>query len=102
MPFEDSKENALIQGKVLCITDSDPQDLIRIHDYNSDSTSRKLDLWRWQLSADKEKVQLVNTKNNSSYATEIEDCLNPKAYSRAVAELTKKNHRLRELIELFE
>lgn len=101
VPFEDAKENSLIQGKVLCITDSDPQDLIRIHDYSSDSTNRKLDLWRWQLSADKNKVQLVNTKNNSSYATEIEDCLNPKAYARAVTESAKKHQPLKELISLF-
>jgi len=101
VPFEDKKENSLIKGRVLCITDSDQEELIRIHDYSSDSTSRKLDLWRWQLSADKEKVQLVNTNNNSSYATEIEDCLNPKAYTRAVNASAKKHQPLKELISRF-
>lgn len=102
VPFEDKKENALIKGKVICITDSDPQDLIRIHDYSSDSTNSKLDLWRWQLSADKKKVKLVNTNSNSSYGTEIEDCLNPKAYYRAVIKTANQNQRLRELISIFE
>lgn len=101
VPFEDAKENKMIQGKVLCIIDSDKTDLIRIHDYSSDSTERKLDLWRWQLSDEKDQVNLVNTKNNSSLPTEIEDCLNPSAYRRAVYFAANKNQTLKGLLKHF-
>lgn len=101
VPFEDKKENSFIKGRVLCITDTDPGDLVRIHDYSSDATSRKLDLWRWQLSCDSADVKLVNTNNNSSYATEIEDCLNPKVYFRALKVAAKYNQELQDTLGFF-
>lgn len=99
VPFEDKKENSLIKGKVLCITDTDPSDLIRIPDYSSKATDQKLDLWRWQFIPHKQEANLVNTNNNSSFPTEIEDCLNAETYYQAVWEAAKSNTDLQDILK---
>lgn len=100
VPFEDKKENEMIQGRVLCLIDSDI-DLVKIGDYDSMQTNKKLDLWRWQLSENNEKVSLVSTKSNSTLQTEIEDCLNPKTYYRAILLAAGESPDLNELLTSF-
>ena len=102
VPFEDRKENGMIKGKVLCITDSDSEDLVRISDYDSSATQKKLDLWRWHVPSRNPVAGLINTRSNSAVPTEIEDCLNPTAYFRAVSLVSKSDSTLRALMARFE
>lgn len=101
VPFEDKKENAMIKGKILCITDSDAEDLLRIPDFDSKSTNRKLDLWRWHVPQRKATAMLVNTNNNAAVPTEIEDCLNPAAYYRAVVTVAQLDAELKEMLRWY-
>lgn len=102
VPFEDKKENAMIKGKVLCITDTDSQDLVRIQDFESNSAGRKLDLWRWQVPLRKSAADLVNTRSNAVAPTEIEDCLNASAYHRAVMLVAERDNELKSMLSCFE
>ena len=101
VPFEDKKENGMIKGRVLCITDSDSEDLVRISDYDSSATHKKLDLWRWQVPPRKPEAGLVNTRSNSAVPTEIEDCLNATAYFRAVSAVAESDSRLKQMMTGF-
>lgn len=101
VPFEDKKENGMIKGRVLCITDSDSEELVRISDYDSSATQKKLDLWRWQVPSRKLVAGLVNTRSNSAVPTEIEDCLNPSAYFRAVSLVADSDSTLKGLMAKF-
>jgi predicted ATPase len=101
VPFEDKKENGMIKGKVLCITDSDSEDLIRVSDYDNAVTHKKLDLWRWQVPSRKPVADLVNTRSNSVFPTEIEDCLNPVAYFRAVSLVAESDLGLKAMMCKF-
>ncbi|WP_100635001.1 AAA family ATPase [Pseudomonas qingdaonensis] len=101
VPFEDKKENAMIKGRILCITDSDAEDLLRIPDFESKATNRKLDLWRWHVPQRKATAMLVNTGNNSAVPTEIEDCLNPEAYYRAIVAVSQVDAELNDMLRWY-
>lgn len=101
VPFEDKKENGMIKGRVLCITDSDSEDLVRVSDYDSSSTQKKLDLWRWQVPSRRAEATLVNTRSNSVVPTEVEDCLSPTAYFRAVSFVAESDTTLKALMAKF-
>lgn len=101
VPLEDKKENAMLKGKVLCITDSDAEELVRITDYDSSATSKKLDLWRWQVPVRTPVASLVNTRSNSSVPTAIEDCLSSTAYFRAVSSVAETDSKLKSLLGKF-
>ena len=102
VPFEDKKENSMIKGRVLCITDTDSQDLVRVADFESNSTSKKLDLWRWQAAIKKPVADLVNTRSNAVAPTEIEDCLSASAYYRAVSQVAERDDELKSMLTHFE
>lgn len=102
VPFEDKKENGMIKGRVLCITDSDAEDLVRVPDYDSSVTQKKLDLWRWHVPIREPVAELVNTRRNSAVPTEVEDCLNPAAYFRAISLVAESDAKLGGMMEKFE
>lgn len=102
VPFEDKKENSMIKGRILCITDSDSQDLIRVTDFDSNSVGRKLDLWRWQVPLKVESADLVNTRSNAVAPTAVEDCLSASAYYRAVTVVAERDSDLKVMLTHFE
>lgn len=88
-PLSQKSELKKIDKKVICLVDTDFQALKVSSVFQSETTSKSLLIRRLQVK-DNEKIVLDTLENLNRSATEIEECLNPKAFYKALTNTIDK------------
>lgn len=84
VPLNEKVESKLLNSKILCLVDSDVEQLSI--DINSQSKDKKLKIARVQINS-RNEAQLCDLSGNGTYEpTCIEDCLNSKTFFDALCE----------------
>lgn len=94
VPFSESDELSKIQGKVLCLIDTDEKSLIQIQGYKAGNYKKRLRFDRISLDREKDEARLISIASNTATNTEIEDLLDPAITWNALLKIAESDPKL--------
>ncbi|WP_165855848.1 AAA family ATPase [Marinobacter sp. JSM 1782161] len=101
VPFSDKAESKNIQGKVLCLIDTDAKSTIVINGYSSKNYDKKLQFSRLSLDRESQKSSIISVASTNSINTEIEDLLDPKIMWQSIQKTARKDNDLNRVLKHF-
>lgn len=102
VPFSDKDECEHIQGKVLCLIDTDSKSTITIPGYHNNNYNKKLGLSRLMLDREKQEAHIISVANTNSTNTEIEDLLDSTVLWNVLKSISKIDDNLERLLSYYE
>ncbi|MEK8079870.1 AAA family ATPase [Pseudomonas sp. XK-1] len=102
VPFSDDKENSNINGKIICLVDTDEKSVMTIKDYSTSHTKKKLLFFRLSLDRDTDNSSLISVANPNGVNTVIEDVIDAEILWQALNNISDNDAKLKHFLEHYD